>query len=169
MKARDKNRTIWQFAFVIKDSFTIQMPVGAIIRHVGVVRNMTSMWAEVTVPATEVEDRHFQMSGTGHHLPMGAYVGSFVQSGFVGHVYEILESDEEPGEESAEAPVNETCMWVCWRVCGKPANSLGFCEEHTRKKCHCGKQSTNGCDLTVGGLVCGNYLCDACSCRMGHR
>jgi hypothetical protein len=59
-----------------------------------------------------------------------------------------------------------TCKWnESWvGICGKPADELGFCEEHKGRVCVCcGETATRTCEHTGVQFVCGAYLCNNCS------
>lgn len=55
------------------------------------------IWAEVTKDAP-LEVRQFQLAGTGHPLPVGKYIGTFIMDRFVGHVYEDVPEKEGEGD-----------------------------------------------------------------------
>mgnify|MGYP001259955189 CR=1 FL=1 len=47
-------------------------------------------------------------------------------------------------------------------------NDNGFCANHAKDRCHCGKQATKECGH-AGQFVCGAPLCDDCKCTAaGH-
>lgn len=49
-----------------------------------------------------------------------------------------------------------------WAPC-KKASTNGWCSKHEKAKCSsCGAQATQTCDEGIGGLACGQYLCDNC-------
>jgi hypothetical protein len=95
-------KTIWKFSTLIDgkfiDKFTITMPKSAEILCVQTdqINNHPTIWAIVD-PEAEVEDRHFELHGTGHTIDenmwMGRkYIGTYqYQKGdFVGHVFETI-------------------------------------------------------------------------------
>jgi len=95
-------KTIWKFSTLIegqfKEKFTLQMPIGAEILTIQTdeKNNHPTIWALVD-PQAEMEDRFFELYGTGHsiHEDMGIerkYIGTYqYQRGeFVGHIFERL-------------------------------------------------------------------------------
>jgi hypothetical protein len=98
-------KTIWKFSTLIegqkrqfKEKFTLQMPMGAEILTIQTdeKNNHPTIWALVD-PQAEMEDRFFELYGTGHSIyeDMGIerkYIGTYqYQRGeFVGHIFERL-------------------------------------------------------------------------------
>lgn len=95
-------KTIWKYSTLIdgqfSDKFTILMPKSAEILCVqrDEKNNHPTIWALVD-PEAEVEERHFELYGTGHKIStdMGIerkYIGTYqYQRGeFVGHIFERL-------------------------------------------------------------------------------
>jgi hypothetical protein len=95
-------RTIWKFSTLtegdFRERFTLQMPIGAEILTIQTDQknNHPTIWALVD-PESEVEDRHFELYGTGHSIEDDAgverkYIGTYqYQKGeFVGHIFEII-------------------------------------------------------------------------------
>jgi hypothetical protein len=95
-------KTIWKFSTLpggdFKEKFTLQMPKGAEILTIQTDQknNHPTIWAIVD-PEAEVEDRHFELYGTGHTIDDNMwikrkYIGTYqYQKGeFVGHVFERM-------------------------------------------------------------------------------
>ena len=95
-------KTIWKFSTLpggdFREKFTLQMPIGAEILTIQTDQknNHPTIWAIVD-PEAEVEDRHFELYGTGHTIDDNTwikrkYIGTYqYQKGeFVGHVFETL-------------------------------------------------------------------------------
>ena len=87
--------TIYKYPVLIKDHFTLELPVGAEILTVQTQRGTPHLWARVD-SETEEETRYFRLSGTGH--PLGEdyiriinYIGTFqMENGaLVFHLFEI--------------------------------------------------------------------------------
>ncbi len=68
---------------------------------------------------------------------------------------------------SWEKKSNQQCEFdKCWvGRCKEPADGSGYCEEHRKAKCQCGRQATHDCDATIGAFVCGRLLCGRCRCH----
>ena len=82
------NKTIHKYPLEIKDTQIINMPFGAIIRHVAFQDNALCLWAEV-YPNNPPEPVTIVVIGTGHLIPRGAYIGTVHDPrGFVWHVIE---------------------------------------------------------------------------------
>lgn len=91
-------RTIWKFPLPrYGDDFTLEMPTGAIIRHLDTQEGQPTIWAEVDNLVEAREARRFVIVGTGHTLP-GSYIylGSWQHRGFVWHLGEIPHAAELP-------------------------------------------------------------------------
>jgi len=95
-------RTIWKFSTLpdnsFKEVFTLRMPKGSEILTLqsDQKNNVPTIWALVE-PDAELEDRTFELYGTGHpiHYDMGVerkYIGTYqYQRGeFVGHLFERI-------------------------------------------------------------------------------
>lgn len=69
---------------------TLPLPVGAVVRHVGVQNSLITLWIELdTDAAIPVELRSFEILATGEPVDPGrAYVGTVMPGQFVFHVYE---------------------------------------------------------------------------------
>ena len=92
---RELTQTIWKFPIDIKDISVIKMPEATQILTVQIDESTgrVCMWGLAT-PGKFV-DRTFQIFGTGHTINIKAkkrYIGTFQNSGFVGHVFEIFKS-----------------------------------------------------------------------------
>jgi hypothetical protein len=83
-------RTVWKFSMPSRGP--IRMPKGAEILAVQTQHNEPQLWAKVD-PHAELEDRYFEVVGTGHPIiePKAQYVGTFqLSSGdLVFHVFEV--------------------------------------------------------------------------------
>lgn len=57
------------------------------------------------------------------------------------------------------------CIYdLAWRgPCGKPSKD-GYCPEHAKEFCRCGKKATRQCDW-ASSLVCGYPMCDDDACK----
>lgn len=74
------------------DHQLINMPKGAVVRHIDVQHGIPCLWAEAD-PSQPMEGRGFVIVGTGHEIPYKdhlAFRGTFMlnDGNFVGHVYE---------------------------------------------------------------------------------
>jgi hypothetical protein len=60
---------------------------------------------------------------------------------------------------------SKTCGFdIAWvGTCKQEADQTGFCEEHRKEKCRCGRQAIRSCDATIGPFVCGFPTCGRCS------
>jgi len=87
-------RTVWKYPFISHEPLSLQLPVGAIVRHVGVdpagKGTLPCLWIEVGQRGLD-ERRSFDFFGTGHDVPeTAAYIGTvIVPQGYVWHVYEV--------------------------------------------------------------------------------
>lgn len=78
-------RTIWKF----KATLPVEADAEGIVRLVGLdPMGVMCVWIEVDSSAPTVV-REFAIVGTGHPVPKGTHVGSFVDGMFVWHVYEV--------------------------------------------------------------------------------
>lgn len=91
---RDSNASIWKFNLPVGDANLIPMPAGATLLHVDVHGVTPCLWAAVDTRARKV-GRRIQIAGTGHHLPLGEYVGTFQLHGgaLVFHVFDCGEEE----------------------------------------------------------------------------
>lgn len=81
--------TIWKFPIRITEEFDISLPVGAKILHVGLDPNKDAcLWVQHDCGSGTEEHTVFVV-GTGNPVPDKAktYIGSFVQTAFVWHVF----------------------------------------------------------------------------------
>jgi len=95
------NKTIYKYSTIengFQERFKISMPKGAEILCIQIDKknNHPTIWALVD-PNEEKEERHFELFGTGHPIPMDMgierkYIGTYqYQKGeFVGHIFERL-------------------------------------------------------------------------------
>ena len=92
------NHTIWKYT--LEDTFQrqcVQMPAGAIVRHVDVQNGKICLWAQVH-GMQSTTSRHFVIFGTGKELPASevindrlVFVGTFsLRPDAVGHLFEVL-------------------------------------------------------------------------------
>ncbi len=81
--------------------------------------------------------------------------------------YEVRSSDRGVTKISwgKSTKTNTTCSFdIAWvGICKQKADSTGFCEEHKKRKCRCGRQAVRECDATIGPLVCGALTCGSCT------
>jgi len=91
-------RKIWKFPVELNSvldqamEFTIDMPDGATLLHVGVQNGQACLWAEIN-PDAPKKPYLFYSVGTGHgSVPEdGAYLGTAIlPTGFVFHVYKCV-------------------------------------------------------------------------------
>lgn len=87
---------IYKYPFLIQPQFVLQLPQGAIIRHIGQDANSRGyreycIWAEVDPNITIYCNRLFHVYGTGYNIK-GEYVGTIVNAddGYVWHIYEEI-------------------------------------------------------------------------------
>lgn len=86
------NQAIWKYQLAIEDTQYVQMPRDARLLHVGEQYGTLCVWALVN-PSAPLIGRFILISGTGHSVPNGPYVGSAVMGGaFVWHVFDGGES-----------------------------------------------------------------------------
>ncbi len=75
------------------DSFDgiVSMQRGAVVLDAQLQNDELHIWAQVDDATAIIERRRFKVVGTGHELPddVKAYVATFQQESFVGHVYEV--------------------------------------------------------------------------------
>lgn len=89
-------RTIWKFPLPLLGDWVVSMPRYSRILAVQTQANVPMLWAEVDDLQPSV-DRHFEIHGTGHHLPgdphARTYLGTIQTDGgqFVWHIYELEE------------------------------------------------------------------------------
>jgi hypothetical protein len=87
-------KTVWKFPVPMAESMVIEMPQGAQIVAfanqdvTGLANGALFLWAIVD-DAAPIIDRHFQIVGTGHEAPAGAYIGTAQMPPFVWHLFEI--------------------------------------------------------------------------------
>jgi hypothetical protein len=91
---------IWKYPLEITDTQVIKVPQNSTILTLQMQNQMPVMWVLVDIDA-DLEDRTFNIYGTGHALPQdygtghalpqdyGTYRGTFQKGGFVGHVFEL--------------------------------------------------------------------------------
>jgi hypothetical protein len=79
----------------LADEHVKPMPVGSVIRHVGVQNGRITLWFETDFDlmgregSDHTETRRFAVRGTGHPIPEGAtYLGTVQMTPFVWHVFE---------------------------------------------------------------------------------
>jgi hypothetical protein len=79
----------------LADEHVKPMPVGSVIRHVGVQNGRITLWFETNLNLMDrkddegLESRRFAVRGTGHPIPEGAtYLGTVQMTPFVWHVFE---------------------------------------------------------------------------------
>lgn len=101
-------RTIWKYPIPVGDSFELELPRGAIVRHIGGQEEGPVMWVEVPDTDETLHLRRFFLARTGHPIPGDRsaaaspyadsfrYLGTFQhhESQFTGptngHVFEIV-------------------------------------------------------------------------------
>lgn len=82
---------IWKYRV---DVGTIMMPKGAKILTVQMQNDTPHMWAIVNVDA-ELEERVFEIHGTGHHIrniDEYEYIGTYIDNPFVWHLFELIKN-----------------------------------------------------------------------------
>jgi hypothetical protein len=82
-------KTVFKYLVPLEDEVVkIDMPTGAVLRHVASQGSMPTMWFEVD-PEAASELRQFKVIGTGHVVPEGwDYIGTVMTGVFVWHIYE---------------------------------------------------------------------------------
>ena len=88
-------RRIYKYKIPHQDRSTLDLPVGATIRYVGVQNEQIYLWAEIHTWQKSTEKRHIRMVGTGHAiLEKLEYLGSVMlcSGALVYHVYEIIKT-----------------------------------------------------------------------------
>jgi len=93
MRAVELKTQIWAFSIPSGSSaFQLEMPRGAQVVHIGIVKGVPSILARVK-PDTETEIRRFALFGTADDIPadVGRYLGTFEDGGYIWHVFEWLE------------------------------------------------------------------------------
>lgn len=86
--------TVWKFPLRLGEAW-VSMPMHAKVLHVDVdpASGHPAVWALVVEHESQWETRRFVVVGTGHPVPRDAvHLGSFIDDGFVGHVFEIVAS-----------------------------------------------------------------------------
>jgi hypothetical protein len=98
------SETIFKYALSdgAAEPFTIEMPQGAAILHVGTHGNYAQLWARVD-PEKPTEKRVFYIVGTGwdlKHFPADMkYLATVVLSVYVWHVFEVGSARSASGEQ----------------------------------------------------------------------
>lgn len=84
-------KKIFKYPLQVNDSFTLQLPAGSRILHLGVQDGHPALWAEVHQD-NPAEVRQFHCVGTGHILPEDdrVHLGTIIVSGWVWHYYESI-------------------------------------------------------------------------------
>ena len=80
-------RVIYQYKY--KDD--LELPKGYIIRHIGLRRNVITVWAEVDPYERDLIDTHLQLVPTGIMFEadeFGEYIVTFHQGQFIWHFYQ---------------------------------------------------------------------------------
>lgn len=67
-------RTIWKYPIPVGTTFELELPRGAIVRHIGAQEEGPVMWVEVDSKARPIL-RRFYMAGTGDAIPENEVVG----------------------------------------------------------------------------------------------
>lgn len=82
-------KEVWKFELRLALDFTLDMPTGARLLHVGSQDGESMLWAEVN-PQNDRERRQFHCHGTGHEVPEDgrSYIGTVVEPTWVWHFYE---------------------------------------------------------------------------------
>ena len=77
---------------------------------------------------------------------------------------EELSSDLDLEEEEVEE-ITDCEFSIAWVGKCKNLGTNGFCEEHAKEMCRCGRKAMKSCDATIGAFVCGAPLCEYCRCH----
>lgn len=85
-------KKVYKYELDVADTQTVNMPQGAIIRHIGEQFGRLCMWVEVD-PVAPLESRHIEIYGTGHPIQNEeglCFIGTFMRldGHFVGNAYE---------------------------------------------------------------------------------
>lgn len=88
------SKQVWKFPLVnALEPTVLQMPEGAVVKHVELQERVMCLWAEVD-PAAPRAARIFHVFGTGWDIPGNpSYIGTVHDRSFVWHVYEEKEND----------------------------------------------------------------------------
>ena len=90
------NKTIFKYPIVIPDKVMFKMPKGAEVLTVQCQDDIPTIWALVNAKELQMEERYFEVFGTGHDVPcdMGIerkYINTFqMENGMVFHLFERL-------------------------------------------------------------------------------
>lgn len=81
--------TVWKYDVPDEQAFTLNLPVGAVIRHAGTLADVRYLWVEVDNLEQETRPRRFVIVGTGHPIPEFAteHVDTWQAGPFVWHLY----------------------------------------------------------------------------------
>jgi len=82
-------KTIWKYPVPLEVEFWIDMPSDAQVLHLGMQRRNPYLWVLVE-PENPLETVAFMITGTGHDVPEGDYIGTFMTSDdmFVWHLFQ---------------------------------------------------------------------------------
>ena len=82
-------RIIYKYPFPIQASFSLDLPLGAKILHVAMQGDQPCIWAEFNKQEVMVNQRDFQVVGTGFDIPYNlTYLATLQTPPFVWHLYE---------------------------------------------------------------------------------
>lgn len=89
------DQAIYKWTLDIEDKQTLSLPAGAQILSVAMQRDEVCLWALIDPKATKVQDRTFEIFGTGHPIPQGIqrkFLGTVLTHGgaLVWHVFERI-------------------------------------------------------------------------------
>lgn len=79
--------------------------------------------------------------------------------------YQVSKGERGLTKISWAKAANTTCGFdIAWvGRCKSKADGTGFCDEHQKVKCRCGRQAVRECDTTMGAFVCGFPTCGRCT------
>ena len=84
-------KRIFKYGIIIRDEFSISMPIGAEILSVKVQHGIPQLWAIVDDHQADKESRTFKVYGTGHVAPeSGTFIDTFLMcdDDLVWHLFE---------------------------------------------------------------------------------
>ncbi len=88
-------KSVYKYPLPVTDSFTLELPDGAVILSLQTQRGLPCVWALVDRDVASSTRRHFRTYGTGHPIDQqGSFVGAYqIQGGaLVFHVFEVAAS-----------------------------------------------------------------------------
>ena len=80
---------IYKYIIPLCERIKINMPLNALIRHIGLQNEQICIWAEID-EKNKISKKNFYIVGTGCDIPKEAkyYIGTIQQPPYVWHIYE---------------------------------------------------------------------------------